>query len=152
MKKPFRNDFVCTMRISRRVFPEMKNHKLSTLCKNILGIIPSHRALDDALAAWELLKTCKTEINATIGFDEFAKNQKYQLKARDIKATIDNFSASHPLFGKYCVFTGTLSKWLRDAMQAVVDLRFIVWITYQGSGLLNYGHTRLFKVCRRGKK
>lgn len=121
--RPFSNDFICTMRISRRVFPEMSNHKLKTLCKNILGIVPPHRALGDALAAWEIFKACKAEIIATIGLDEFAKNSKNVLKAREIIAKTATFCENHPLYGKYCVFTGTLSKMVRrDAMQAVVDL------------------------------
>lgn len=47
----------------------------------------------------------------------------HQLHAKDITATTDNFDISHPLYGKLCVFTGTLEKMQRkDAMQLVVNL------------------------------
>lgn len=45
------------------------------------------------------------------------------LSAKDITTDKSDFDETHPLFGKLCVFTGTLEKMLRkDAMQLVVDL------------------------------
>lgn len=41
---------------------------------------------------------------------------------KSMEAQTDDFDESHPLFGKVCVFTGTLDKMQRkDAMQAVLD-------------------------------
>jgi DNA polymerase-3 subunit epsilon len=46
------NGYLCTMKMSRRRFPMLPNHKLETVAKHILGGLPPeinrHRALDDA--------------------------------------------------------------------------------------------------------
>jgi len=46
------NGYLCTMKMSRRRFPMLPNHKLDTVAKYILGGLPPeihrHRALDDA--------------------------------------------------------------------------------------------------------
>ncbi|MBU1054148.1 MAG: 3'-5' exoribonuclease [Proteobacteria bacterium] len=46
------NDYLCTLNMSRTLFPELQNHKLLTVAKHVLGDIPEnlclHRALDDA--------------------------------------------------------------------------------------------------------
>lgn len=46
------NGYLCTMKMSRRRFPTLPNHKLETVAKHVLGGLPSeihrHRALDDA--------------------------------------------------------------------------------------------------------
>ena len=46
------NGYFCTMKMSRRRFPILPNHKLDTVAKHILGNLPPeihrHRALDDA--------------------------------------------------------------------------------------------------------
>ncbi len=46
------NGYLCTMKMGRRNFPMLPNHKLETVAKHILGNLPPeihrHRALDDA--------------------------------------------------------------------------------------------------------
>ena len=46
------NGYLCTMKMSRRRFPMLPNHKLDTVAKHFLGDLPPeinrHRALDDA--------------------------------------------------------------------------------------------------------
>lgn len=50
ISKPFRNDFIDTMRLSRRLFPEHKHHKLSDLIERFcVGESVEHRALGDAM-------------------------------------------------------------------------------------------------------
>ena len=58
------NGYLCTMKMSRRRFPMLPNHKLETVAKHILGNLPPeihrHRALDDAkLTAMIWLETVK---------------------------------------------------------------------------------------------
>ncbi len=49
-------------------------------------------------------------------------SKRSELHAKDISTENISFDTSHPLFGKVCVFTGTLEKMSRkDAMQLVVD-------------------------------
>lgn len=46
------NRYLCTMKMSRRRFPTLPNHKLETVAKHVLGHLPPeihrHRALGDA--------------------------------------------------------------------------------------------------------
>jgi DNA polymerase-3 subunit epsilon len=46
------NRYLCTMKMSRKRFPMLLNHKLETVGKHVLGGLPPeinrHRALDDA--------------------------------------------------------------------------------------------------------
>lgn len=125
LDKPLTNDFICTMRLSRRVFPEFKNHKLKTLCENFNINPPRHRALEDAIATLEIFNQCHKTVENFIGVDNFINSlsKKTTLKASEIAATTDSFDSDHPLFNKYCAFTGTLSKMTRrEAMQIVVNL------------------------------
>lgn len=49
------------------------------------------------------------------------------LSAKDITSNKTDFDETHPLYGKLCVFTGTLAKMQRkDAMQEVVDVGGLV--------------------------
>jgi DNA polymerase-3 subunit epsilon len=46
------NAYVCTLRMSRRLYPQLANHKLETVARHLLGPLPVgtrlHRALEDA--------------------------------------------------------------------------------------------------------
>lgn len=60
------NGYLCTMKMSRRRFPVLPNHKLHTVAKHALGDLPPeihrHRALDDArLTAMVWLEMNKNE-------------------------------------------------------------------------------------------
>lgn len=125
LKKPFANDFIDTMRMSRRLFKDFENHKLATLIKNF-GITEenTHRALADC----EAILACYLYMEAyiighQISLDELRKTRHgVGFKAKDITSDKTSFDESHPIFGKNCVFTGALEKMLRkDAMQLVVD-------------------------------
>ena len=50
-------DFIDTMRIARRLFKGLPNHKLDTLSSAFnKKYFPSHRAMNDVLATYELLE------------------------------------------------------------------------------------------------
>lgn len=54
-------------------------------------------------------------------------SSRTNLSAKDIVTEKTEFDETHPLYGKTCVFTGTLEKMARkDAMQIVVDLGGLV--------------------------
>lgn len=59
---PMTNRFHCSLALSRKCLPHLPNHRLATVARHLLGVLPSttrlHRALDDArLAAkiWTIL-------------------------------------------------------------------------------------------------
>ncbi len=61
------NGYLCTLKMSRKRFPMLPNHKLHTVAKHVLGDLPEnlhlHRALDDArLTAMIWMEMVKKEI------------------------------------------------------------------------------------------
>ncbi|MBR4824600.1 MAG: exonuclease [Spirochaetaceae bacterium] len=128
LKKPLKNNFTDTMRISRRFLKELSHHRLSDVASFYnVSYEGAHRALNDC----KITKECFTKLQENIlkeykSIDEFIKLSSTKgncsCKISDIVSTKEEFDESHPLFGKYCVFTGTLEKMVRkDAMQIVVD-------------------------------
>ena len=122
--KEFKNDFVDTLRLSRKVFPDLINHKLATLAKEFnIEVSTSHRSLADCEVTahvYEYLKSYINENDVHIGFKSSHSNG---VKAAEITSQNTEFDESHPFYGKIFVFTGTLDRMLRkDAMQLVADI------------------------------
>lgn len=118
------NSFVDVMRIARKLHPEWKNHKLQTAAAYFGIASEAHRSFADCETCNSCYTALASEAIAKHGdFDSFADSFTYrQASAKDIIATTDSFDESHPLFGKVCVFTGTLEKMVRkDAMQLVAN-------------------------------
>ena len=130
LKKPLTNNFIDTLRIARKVLPELKHHRLDDLIKFFHKEVRNeHRSLNDCILTNEIYRELETLVIEKFGtFDNFKEQFKKQssansLKAKDIIAQTTEFDEEHPLYGKVCVFTGTLEKMLRkDAMQIVVNL------------------------------
>lgn len=118
----FKNDFVDVLRISRKVYPELINHRLATLAAHLgTPYDHGHRALEDCLICNEVFLACKK--HALERKLDIKHNHKHKLDPESILPETTKFDTGHPLFGKVCVFTGTLDKFIRkDAMQVVVNL------------------------------
>lgn len=122
---PFKNDFIDTMRLSRKLFPEAKNHKLGTLAQ--LFNIPqpvSHRSAADCDTTNSIYRHISQYVSENeIDLSALFAKKRYTCKAADIQAEVDSFGEDSPFFGKVCVFTGVLEKMVRrDAMQIVVNM------------------------------
>ncbi len=130
LQKPLTNNFIDTLRIARRILPELKHHRLDDLIEYFNKQKRNeHRALNDCILTNEVY----TEL-ISLAVDKFetVENFKNQLKkhhssssikAKEIVAETTEFDEENPLYDKVCVFTGTLEKMLRkDAMQSVVNL------------------------------
>ncbi len=128
---PFKNDFIDVMRISRRMFPEFRHHRLSDLAErfNYGNYSESaHRAFSDAKTAaycYEFMKIY-AERNSILFSDLYPKRKKrentFKLSAKDITTSKTEFDEESPIFGNEFVFTGKLEKMLRkEAMKYVVD-------------------------------
>ena len=58
LQRPFRAKVLCTVRLSRRLFPEAASHSLDALiARHDIAIAARHRALDDAQAIWKFVET-----------------------------------------------------------------------------------------------
>lgn len=127
---PLSNDFIDTMRISRRLHPEESHHRLRDLIARYnINITGAHRAAYDCESTNAIYKVLMQESLEKYGDVSsmksalFPPKHKNKLHAADIQASVDTFDISHPLYGKTCVFTGALEKMVRkDAMQLVVNL------------------------------
>lgn len=125
------NQYIDCLRFSRKLFPEEAHHRLKDMVK-LLGITVTgaHRASHDCYttkAVFDKLRDVAIEKYGSV--EEFVKafnasyKHKAKLRADSIAAETDDFDETHPLYGKTCVFTGTLEKMIRkDAMQAVVNV------------------------------
>lgn len=117
----FQNDFVDTLRIARRAYPELDNHKLDTLAAHLkLPGRTFHRGLGDCHITHALYRDASQKIR-----DEkipMYKKKKHPKKSDFVPSDAAVIEENHPMFGKQFVFTGTLLHLVRkEAMQAVVD-------------------------------
>lgn len=126
LRIPFKNNFVDTMRLSRRLYPDWEHHRLADLA-NFYNVSSEkyHRALADCYTTLSCYNKIKLDIESkystTDSFIDIFKNRK-SLHASDITTTKTTFDQSHPIFNKVCVFTGKLDKMTRkEAMQIVAD-------------------------------
>lgn len=120
------NDYIDCMRIARKLFPDEKHHRLKDM-RRILGIevTKEHRASHDCIATKEVFEKLKeVAIDKYGDIETFVKAFSHNnVKAGDISSQNTTYDITHPLYGKTCVFTGTLEKMVRrDAMQAVVNI------------------------------
>ena len=125
---PFPNDYIDTLRLSRRLYPDLDNHKLTTVC-DYLKVSDNihHRALSDCQLTFEVYEKIKNyvgtqNIDLEVLFKPKPKQKRNYLKASDIIAVTSDFDETNLFYNKYCVFTGALSITRREAMQKVVDL------------------------------
>ena len=151
----FENDFVDTMRLSRRLSPEMKHHRLKDCLKeySIDRDGREHRALSDCEVTHRLYLHLKGICNENYGGVINYKKTKNGIKAKDIVANSDHIDESNPLYGKTCVFTGKLEKMLRkDAMQIVADLGGIPSDSItKGTNILILGNNDYCSTIKDGK-
>jgi len=121
------NDYVDTMRLSRRILPELKHHRLVDIADYYkIDTSGMHRAINDCKIVNEcyinILQDIIKEFESTEAFVK-SINAKHRLNTKNITTNNTNFDITNPLYGKECVFTGVLEKMPRkDAMQIVVDL------------------------------
>lgn len=135
----FSNDFIDTLRLVRRLFPDLPNHKLSTLCEELNLCKPNHRSLADCYAALELYNLCKNkcaEENIYLAKYNKGKNKnkktniisnRYKESIAQINKIMDSkiFADDKDccLKNKNVVFTGALENLIRkDATQLVINL------------------------------
>lgn len=123
------NDFIDTMRISRKLLPELSHHRLIDLAKYFkIDSTNNHRSLKDCEITMNVYENLKEiALQKYDNVDEFKnafkKHKKEGLRAKDIVSTNTEFDVDNLFYDKYVAITGTLEKMLRkEAMQIIVDL------------------------------
>lgn len=121
------NKYMDTMQFARKLFPELKHHRLSDLT-SYLGLSNNeHRSISDCIATKELYDSIKDTMNKRgLEIQDLWVKSIHGGEGIDIKLIHptevvideDNF-----FFNRHVVFTGKLEKMVRkDAMQIVVNL------------------------------
>ena len=103
--------FIDTLPLSKEAFPEMKNHKLSTLISE-LGLLEHdqlHRAMSDVEAAHNLYLRCKEALSTNCADTAQEYAARNSVHPSGVKQTASCADPSHPFYGKNLVFTGNLS-------------------------------------------
>ena len=131
LKKPFSNGFVDTMRIARKLLPDLEHHRLVDIVSH-LGIKSGafHRALADCEYTYQCYEIMKEMILEKYGnYDAFLalfkKNNYHErsINLSQLVADADCKDEDNPLYGKVCVFTGMLQRYTRqEAAQIVVNI------------------------------
>lgn len=129
LDKPFTNNYIDGLRMARKLYPDMKHHRLQDMVA-LFGLdnIHAHRTISDCEATNQCYSRFFDEAirqyGSVDGFISLFKHKSgYGFKAADIHGDESKTDPSSPLFGKYCVFTGKLEKFTRkEAMQIVADL------------------------------
>lgn len=129
MNYEMKNDYIDTLRIARKVLPELKHHRLDDLLVHYA--LPErnlHRALGDCEKTYLIYKYLQNDaiskfsnISSFVASFKHHSHRSYEDLSK-IKATTEVFDESHPLYKKVCVFTGTLEKMTRkEAAQIVAN-------------------------------
>lgn len=124
-----RNDFIDTLRISRKVFPDLEHHRLSDVAAACaVSYDGAHRALADCQITYGCFEKMREIILSRFpSISDFKKLFNYsgcgkRIDCSQITAQTDSFDEDHPFYHKTVVFTGALSGIVRkDAMQLVVN-------------------------------
>lgn len=122
------NDFIDTLRIARKLFPDLAHHRLSdvaTVCN--VDQPNAHRAEADCIVTAQCFECMKEKILATQSETEFQdlfnKKSNYNAMLSSISANVDSIDETNPIYGKVIVFTGALSSISRrEAFQIVANL------------------------------
>ena len=150
LDRPFSNDYIDTLRLARKLHPEMSHHRLADLV-DLFGVThnDAHRAMGDVEATAECFVRLKAEALERHGSEEefqelfrskrtrrrsvpeghgsvregYRSGGSHSVKAADIQGDAQKIDEDSPIFGCACVFTGKLEKFTRaEAMQIVADL------------------------------
>lgn len=120
------NNFIDLMRLTRKVYPNLENHKLVTIAEFLnINIENHHRSLADCLTTHKCYQVLARQFNydSKLLKSLWRTHISKSLDLRNITAETNNFNTDHPLYNKYCVFTGKLEKLTRkEAAQLVVNL------------------------------
>lgn len=137
------NNYVDTMRLSRKLLPRLKRHRLSDLAAH-LGIEQdtAHRAESDAFTTVKCLEAMKSLVLETQTVPDFVNRFPTSTRADSARQlgriqeqkhfrpcdliSPDAADPSHPLCGKCVVFTGELGISRRDAAQMAANVGAVV--------------------------
>lgn len=128
LDRSFSNDFIDTLRISKKLYPELEHHRLSNIATRLnIDQTAAHRSLADSETTAACYQKMKSEILSASTENEFVERFKKKscaerINPREITINTD-CDDTNPFYGEVIVFTGALSAMTRlAAMQLVAML------------------------------
>ena len=119
------NEYMDTMQFARKVYPELKHHRLSDLAEYLGLSNNAHRSIADCITTQELYEAIKkkmAEENLHIG-DLWLGGYSKGIDISSITPTSVEINKDSFFYDRHIVFTGKLERMARkDAMQIVVNL------------------------------
>jgi DNA polymerase III epsilon subunit family exonuclease len=77
------NPHLCTVKLSRRVLPDLMNHRLDTIASHFsIPIVSRHRAGSDALATAEIFILLMTKLEEVHGVKDLAAAREFQFEPK----------------------------------------------------------------------
>lgn len=120
--KEFHNDYMDTMRLARIVMPDLQHHRLKDLCEVFNITETQHRAMNDCEITQEVLSRLLAIVEEK-KIDLPIHKKHHNVSLASLKGNVSLNDKTHPFYGKHCVFTGSLKKFLRkDAAQIVCNI------------------------------
>lgn len=121
------NTYMDTMQFARKLYPELKHHRLSDMSDYLSLSTNEHRSLADCITTKELYDAVKAKMESdNLRIEDLWVNGKRSRKGIDISSIVPNgveMNKDSFFYGKHVVFTGKLERMVRrDAMQIVVNL------------------------------
>ncbi len=109
--------WVDSEKLARRAWPDLRDHKLPTVCKEIGYEFQHHNALEDAKAAGQIVLAAmaKTGMSLEELLAPTGKTTTTRRSAGKRQSVHRDGNPNGPLFGNEVVFTGTLSSVRREA-------------------------------------
>lgn len=154
--RPVTNDFIDTLRIARKVFPDLEHHRLPDVADACnVSVSDAHRSEADAKTTATCYEKMRAMILAEKSESEFIDSFVYHYRnnLNSLAATTENIDTTNPLYGKVVVFTGALSCMPRkDAFQMVLNLGGIPKDSFNAkTNFLVIGNTDFAKSVKDGK-
>ena len=154
----FSNSFIDTLRIARKLLPDQRHHRLCDILAPLsVTASDEHRALADCITLFDCYNSMRAMAFEKYGDESgFINAFIYKYPGDNIKnltADKTEFDETHPLYGKLCVFTGTLEGMTRaEAAQIVVNFggKCGTGVT-QETNLLILGNNDYCKAIKGGK-
>lgn len=121
-----KNDFIDTMRMARRIIPELEHHRLKDVAEYFdIPYENAHRSVKDCNITYQCyIKLCKiVNSNPDILINLHKPHQSVRAKDISMTVEVEDVDTSNPFYNKICVITGSLDKILRkEAMQIIANL------------------------------
>ena len=119
-----KTQYVDTLRIARKVFPEWRHHRLCDLVENLhIESAGAHRAMLDVLAtkaSYDALRAIMDERGMTA--EDIKPNKQNYAPASGVSIQPDAYQPDEDIEGKTFVFTGAMERMTRkEGMQKVVN-------------------------------